>query len=299
MGVLEGKTAVVTGSTRGLGLAIALVYAREGASVVLCGRSSDALKHAVTELNQRGGRADGIVADVVELADVKRVAERALRTFGKIDIWVNNAGVAGVYGPTAALAPDVVERAIRTNILGVYYGSIVAIQQFQTQGTGGKVINVLGRGDRKPAQFQNAYAPTKAWVRSFSTALAGEYAGTGIGIYMLNPGLMYTDLMREVTVVRGFEEKLKPLAAVMRLWANAPAVPAEAAVWLASSATNRKTGLEKRVLTTSHVVGGLIRDTARRLMRRAEPEFALDIHSVAPYNVLVGEPADVQRSLER
>lgn len=293
MGALDGKTAVVTGSTRGLGLAIAQAYAREGASVVLCGRSSDALERAVTEMNQRGDRAESIVADVGELADVRRVAERAVQTFGKIDIWVNNAAVAGVYGPTAALAPDVIERGVRTNILGVYYGSIVAIQQFQSQGTGGKVINILGRGDRKPVRFQNAYAPTKAWVRSFSAALAREYAGTGIGIYMLNPGLMYTDLMREVTVVRGFEEKLTPLVTVMRLWANAPEVPARYAVRLASSATDGKTGLEKTVLTTSRVVGGLIRDTGRRLMRRPAPEFALDIHSVAPYTVLVGEPADV------
>ena len=293
MGVLTGRTAVVTGSTRGLGLAIAQAYAREGASVVLCGRSSGALERAVMEITQCGRRASGIVADVGDLADVKRVAVHAVQTFGKIDIWVNNAGVAGVYGPTAALEPAIVERGVRTNILGVYYGSIVAIQQFQAQGTGGKVINMLGRGDRKPVPLQNAYAPTKAWVRSFTTALAREYAGTGIGVYMLNPGLMNTDLMREITVVRGFEEKVKPLTTVMRLWANPPAVPAEKAVWLASSATDGKTGVEKHTLTTAHLAGGLVRDAVRRLLRRPEPEFTLEIRSVAPCNVLASEPAEV------
>lgn len=293
MGILDGRTAVVTGSTRGLGLAIARAYAREGADVVLCGRSQVALTHAVLEIKQRGQRASGIVADVGDLADVKRVAEHAVQTFGKIDIWVNNAGVAGVFGPTAALEPAIVERGVGTNILGVYYGSIVAIQQFQAQSTGGKLINMLGRGDRKPVPLQNAYAPTKAWVRSFSSALAKEYAGTGIGVYMLNPGLMDTDLMRQITVIRGFEERVKPLATVMQLWANPPAVPAEKAVWLASLATDGKTGVEKHVLTTAHLVGGLLRDAARRLLRRPAPEVTLDIRSVEPYNLMASELAEM------
>lgn len=292
MGILDGRTAVVTGSTRGLGLAIARAYAREGADVVLCGRSQVALTHAVLEIKQRGQRASGIVADVGDLADVKRVAEHAVQTFGKIDIWVNNAGVAGVFGPTAALEPAIVERGVGTNILGVYYGSIVAIQQFQAQSTGGKLINMLGRGDRKPVPLQNAYAPTKAWVRSFSSALAKEYAGTGIGVYMLNPGLMDTDLMRQITVIRGFEERVKPLATVMQLWANPPAVPAEKAVWLASSATDGKTGVEKHVLTTAHLAGGLLRDAAQRLLRRPAPEVTLDIRSVEPYNLMASELAE-------
>jgi NAD(P)-dependent dehydrogenase (short-subunit alcohol dehydrogenase family) len=293
MGILDGRTAVVTGSTRGLGLAIAQAYAREGADVVLCGRSQVALAHAVMEIKQRGQRASGIVADAGDLADVKRVAEHAVQTFGKIDIWVNNAGVAGVFGPTAALEPATVERGVRTNILGVYYGSIVAIQHFQAQSTDGKLINMLGRGDRKPVPLQNAYAPTKAWVRSFSSALAREYAGTGIGVYMLNPGLMDTELMRQITVIRGFEERVKPLTTVMQLWANPPAVPAEKAIWLASSATDGKTGVEKHVLTTAHLAGGLLWGAARRLLRRPAPEFTLDIRSVEPYNVMASEPAEM------
>jgi len=290
MGILDGKTAVVTGSTRGLGLAIAQAYAREGAAVVLCGRSQEALQRAVLEFDQRGHRAIGSVADVGNLADVKRVAEQASRTFGKIDTWVNNAGVAGVYGPTAALDPAVVERGIRTNILGVYYGSSVAIQRFLAQDTGGKLINMLGRGDRKPVPLQNAYAPTKAWVRSFTEALAQEYRDKRIGVYLLNPGLMDTELMREITVIQGFEERVRPLATVMRIWANPPTTAAEKAVWLASSATDQKTGLKSRVLTTASITGGLVRYATRRLLRRPIPEITIAIHSVAPYGVIADEP---------
>jgi NAD(P)-dependent dehydrogenase (short-subunit alcohol dehydrogenase family) len=242
------------------------------------------------------------VADVSELADVKRVAAQAVTTYGKLDVWVNNAGVAGVFGPTASLDPAVIERGIRTNILGVYYGSVVAIQQFQAQGTestggpagrGGKLINILGRGDRRPVRLQNAYAPTKAWVRSFTAALAKEYAGTGIGVHMLQPGLMDTDLMRTVTVVRGFEEQVKPLATVMRLWANPPDVPAETAVWLASAATDGKTGVEKRTLTPIGLLGGLVREAGRQVLRRPAPDMTLDIRSVEPYNVWATETSEV------
>lgn len=292
MGALDGKVAVVTGSTRGLGLAIAQAYAREGAAVVLCGRSSAELEQAAAKMTAHGQRVSALVADVGELPDVKRVATHAVATYGKLDVWVNNAGVAGVFGPTASLNPDVVERGIRTNILGVYYGSVVAIQQFQAQGTegiGGKLINLLGRGDRKPVRLQNAYAPTKAWVRSFTAALAKEYAGTGIGVYMLQPGLMDTDLMRRVTVVRGFEEKVKPLATVMRLWANPPAVSAETAVWLASAATDGKTGVEKHTLTTVGILSGLVREAGRQILRRPAPDMTLDIRSVESYQMWATE----------
>lgn len=284
MGLLEGKVAVITGGSRGLGLALAQAYTREGAAVVLGARSEDAVQEAVRALQEQGRRASGLATDVGELNQVKALAEHALEQFGRIDIWVNNAGAAGVYGPTAAMPPERFERVLRTNIFGTYYGSLVAINAFLAQKEPGKLINLLGRGDRQPVPLQNAYAPSKAWVRSFTLALAKEYSGTGIGVFAFNPGLVDTNLLRSVVSIKGYEDGLKPLRTIIRMWGNPPAVPAERALWLASPATDGKTGLTINVLSGSRLLGGAIRELGRKLSRRSQAEVDLHITSLPPYH---------------
>ncbi len=281
MGILQGKVAVITGSSRGLGYAIAETYAREGASVVLAARTKKAVDEAVKELQAKGYQATGIACDVGDYDQVKALADHAVNTFGKIDIWVNNAGVAGVYGPTAHIPRERIESVIRTNINGTYYGSIVALEQFLPRKSG-KLINLLGRGDDKPVKYQNAYAPSKFWVRSFTMGLAEEYKEDGIGIYAFNPGLVDTDMLRHVDSLAGYEKKLKPLSTVIRLWGNPPEVPAERALWLASPATDGKTGIMTSVLGRKQVFGGLLREVGRRLSRAAMPDTTLNITTVQP-----------------
>ena len=285
MGLLEGKVAVITGGSRGLGLAIAQVYAREGAAVVLGARSEEAVQEAVRALKEQGSRATALATDVGELAQVKALASHAVEQFGRIDIWVNNAGTPGVYGPTAAMPPERYERVLRTIIFGTYYGSLVALSSFLEHKTPGKLINLLGRGDTQPVPFQNAYAPSKAWVRSFTLALAKEYAAQGIGIYGFNPGLVDTDLLRRVVSVEGYEKKLNPLRTIIRMWGNQPNVPAERALWLASPATDGKTGLVVNVLGRGRLLGGALRELGRRTLRRPQEEVELDITSLAPYKL--------------
>lgn len=285
MGVLDGKVAVITGSSKGLGLAIASAYAQAGASVVLASRSQAALADAVKMLQQQDAQATALPTDVSVLEEVQALAAHAVQTFGKLDIWVNNAGTSDIYGPTASIDPARFEQVLRTNIFGEYYGSLVAINYFLAQGTNGKLINLLGRGDRQPVAFQNAYASSKAWVRNFTLALAKEYAESGIGIYALNPGLVDTDLLRKVSAVEGYEQKLKPLSTIIRLWGNPPPVPAQKAVWLASAATDGKTGLEVQFLGRPQVFAGLLKDLSRRVRRQSPPVLPLEITSVAPYHM--------------
>lgn len=279
MGILEGKTAVITGGSRGLGLAIAEAYAREGARVVLAARGQAALDAALERLRAAGYTVSGFACDAGDLEQVRALAQHTLATYGALDIWVNNAGIAGPYGPTADVPVELYERVVRTNILGTYYGSVVALDQFLAQGHG-KLINLLGRGDDRPVKFQNAYAPSKAWVMSFTKALAQEYQGSGVGIFAFNPGLVDTELLRQLEAVEGYEKKLNPLRTVIRLWANPPNVPAERALWLASPATDGRTGLVVNVLGLPQIIAGLLRDLGRRIRRTAPPDTTLEIRSI-------------------
>ncbi len=289
MGILTGKTAVITGSTRGLGLAIARAYTREGAAVVISSRSAETVDRAVARLRAETRRVTGLPCDVGDMEQVQALAAHAEETFGGFDIWVNNAGVAAPYGPTAHIPPEGFLRVYRTNILGVYHGSVVAMRRFLAQGHG-KLINVLGRGARRPVPMQNAYAASKAWVRSFTLALAREYRESGVGIYAFSPGLMDTDLLRRVEAIAGYEGGLRPLKTVMRLWANPPEVPARKAVWLASDATDGRTGLEVRILGPAGMARGVVRDLLRRLLRRPAPSFDLEITTIPPAIPEIGRP---------
>jgi glucose 1-dehydrogenase len=281
MNSLVNKVAVVTGGTRGLGLAIARAYAREGAAVALASRSAEAVERAVTRLRGEGAQVSGWVCDVGDLVQVEALAAHTLATFGRFDIWVNNAGMSAPYGPTVAIPPEAFVAALQTNIFGVYYGSLVAMRHLLPK-RGGKLINMLGQGDRQPVPLQNAYASSKVWVRNFTLALAREYRDSGVCVFAFNPGLMPTALLTRVEALEGYEARLKPLETVLRLWANPPEVPAAKAVWLAGAATDGRTGLEVKVLTPTALVGGILREGVRRLLRRPAPAVEINVHSVPP-----------------
>lgn len=283
MGILTGKVAVITGSTRGLGLAIARAYAAEGAAVVVSSRSAQAVEQTVAEFRARGWQVDGLVADVAELSQVQALASHAVTAFGRIDIWVNNAGITGPYGPTALYDPRVFAGVVQTNILGTYYGSMTALSQFKKQG-GGKLINLLGMGYNKPAPWQNAYGSSKVWIRHFTKALAAENKDqAGIGIFALNPGMVLTDLLVRNEVIAGSEDRLKVFPTIVRMWAKPADVPAKKAVWLAGPATNGKTGIEGNLFTTGVLVKGALRELWWKVTGKTPKTSEVDMTTVAPW----------------
>lgn len=270
MGQLQNKVAVITGGTRGLGLAIAQAYAREGAAVFVASRSPVSVEKTIGLLNAVGARVDGLAGDVGQVQDVQAIADCAIAAFGRFDIWINNAGLGAPYGPSADVPMARFEQVLQTNIWGNYYGSIVALKHFVPRGSG-KLINVVGRGDKQPVPLQNAYASSKAWLRNFTVSLAKEYKTSGMGIYAFNPGLVLTDMLSQVEAVDGYAERMRPLETVSRMWGNPPEVPAAKAVWLASAATDGKTGLEINVLSPQVFVSGLLRELKLRVMRQVPP----------------------------
>lgn len=276
---LEGKVVVVTGSTRGLGLAIAQACAKEGARVMISSRSPAAVEQVVTSLKAGGAEVTGMACDVSSFEQVEALAARTVEKFGQMDVWFNNAGVAPPYGPAVHVPVGAMVQTVQTNVLGTYYGSIVAMRHFLVCGAG-KLVNILGRGDRgSGVPMQSGYAASKAWVRSFTQALAEEYKQSGVGVFAFNPGMMSTDFLTDVEAVEGFQSRLKVMPTIIRMWATPPEVPARRAVWLASAATDGRTGLEIHEMNVLRMAFGALREGIGRLTRRT-PEQPITIIQV-------------------
>jgi NAD(P)-dependent dehydrogenase (short-subunit alcohol dehydrogenase family) len=271
--------AVITGGTRGLGFGIAQALAQAGAAVFTASRSQKSVEEAVRLITAGGGRAGGMAVDVAHLDQVEALAEAAVQAFGRMDIWVNNAGTAGPYGPTMGLEPQVFSEVTQTNMMGVYNGSRAAMRRFIAQGNG-KLINVLGHGYNRPVPWQNAYGASKAWVRSFTMALAVETKDTGVGVFAFNPGMVLTDLLTNVDVVAGSEDRLKVFPTVVRMWAKPVEVPAQKVVWIASPATDGKTGKLISIFSPWTMLRGALKEGMRRLMKSPASELDIRIRTI-------------------
>lgn len=273
---LEGKIAVITGASRGLGKAIAESYAAAGAKVVLAARSKEEIEKNAVSLKMRGYEASERTCDVSDMQQVEDLAHFAIEKYGCFDIWVNNAGIAGPYGPTLNIDPQDFLRVLETNIFGVYHGSITAMRHFLPRHTG-TLINILGAGDKGPVANQNPYASTKSWIRVFTLAMAKEYKDSGVGIFAFQPGLMDTDLLTEVTTFPGYEKRLQGIMPfLIRAIGKQPQVPARKAIWLAASAVPGKTKAYVHLGSRAGVLTGFLMEGLRRLFRL--PTRPVEIH---------------------
>ena len=179
-------------------------------------------------------------------------------------------------------SPDAFYQLVQTNILGEYYGSRTAMSHFIAQRSG-KLINILGHGYNGPVPWQNAYAASKAWGRSFTKSLAEETKDSGVGVYSFNPGMVLTDLLTNVDVIEGSEGRLKSYPTVVRMWAKPPEVPAQKAVWIASSATDGKTGLLISLFSPWTAAWGAIKEGIRFLRKQPSSISEIHIKTIAPY----------------
>lgn len=279
--ILKDKVAVITGGSRGLGLAIAQIYASAGAKVVIASRTLRSVDLAVDSLRANGYQAAGFVCDVADISQVEILAQHAIQTFGRIDIWINNAGLSAPYGPTAHIPSADFMNVIHTNITGTYNGSVVAMRYFFPQKSG-KLINLLGRGDKGSISLQNAYSSSKVWVRNFTKTLANEYKNSGVEVFGFNPGLVKTEMLSDVHAIKGYEKNMKPLSFIAMLWGNEADVPAKKALWLASSATDGKNGMQVTVMTAAFMLSRLLALPFQWLFNRPLDMLDLNITSVEP-----------------
>lgn len=188
---LTGQVAVVTGAGRGIGSAIAASLASLGARVVLCGRTREPLETTAAAIQNHGGQGSVMECDVTNLHSVEALAQRVERTFSRINILVNNAGIGGGGGPLHQLPPDVWDQVLNTNLRGVYYcmRSFVPLMMRQ----GGHIINISSIAGKNPLPNGAAYAASKWGLNGLSCSVAEELRGHNIRVSVICPGSTQTE----------------------------------------------------------------------------------------------------------
>jgi len=181
---IADKTFVVTGASSGFGRGVALRLGAAGANVVVAARSVDALAAVASELTAAGGRALVVAADVADRGDIERLMAAAVARFGRVDVWINNAGV-GAIGRFDDIPLEDHARLIDINLKGVIYGSHVALRQFRAQGTG-VLVNIGSVESQVPLAYQASYAASKAGVLSLGRTLNEELRLAGLsGVHVV------------------------------------------------------------------------------------------------------------------
>jgi len=190
---LQGQVAVITGAGRGIGAAIAHKLAAMGATVVLCGRGRNPLESTAAAISQAGGHAELLECDVRELRSVESAASHVDRTFGRLDVLVNNAGVGGFGGPLHQMPPESWEQVLNTNLRGVYY-CIRGFAPMMIRAQNGHIINISSLAGKNPLPNGAAYAASKWGLNGLSYSVAEELRGHKIRVSVVCPGSVNTEL---------------------------------------------------------------------------------------------------------
>ncbi|HKB23615.1 MAG TPA: 3-oxoacyl-[acyl-carrier-protein] reductase [Methylomirabilota bacterium] len=190
---LDGKVAIVTGGSRGIGLAIAALLAEDGAAVVVSGRDADRLQRAVKDLEAQGRAALAVVADAASRAECDRLVDAARERFGRVDILVNNAGITRD-GLLVRMKDEDWDRVLDVNLRGAFHMTRAVTKAMVRQKSGGRVINITSAAGAMGNAGQANYSAAKAGLIGFTKAAARELAHWAILVNAVAPGLIETDM---------------------------------------------------------------------------------------------------------
>ncbi|MEV0171692.1 glucose 1-dehydrogenase [Streptomyces sp. NPDC050803] len=189
------RTVLVTGAGSGIGRAVALAFATEGAHVVVAGRRREPLDETVTLIEKAGGKALAVTADVSRPADIRAAVDAAVEHFGQLDVAVNNAGVFRGGAPLAELSEEDWQTQLDINVTGVFHALQAEVRQMRTQPAGGAIVNIasiFGVHARHPGAA--AYAATKAAVSVLTRGAALDHIRDGVRINAVSPGAVETPM---------------------------------------------------------------------------------------------------------
>lgn len=189
---INEQVMVITGASSGIGLTTARLAAEQGARLVLVARNGEALGQLSSELRRQGVQVATVEADVGKIQDVERIGRTALERFGRIDTWINNAGV-GIFGRLEDVSLEDHERLFQTNFWGVVNGSLEAVKRMKLRG-GGALINVGSEVSDRAAPLQGMYSASKHAVKAFTESLRMELEkeGAPISVTLVKPAAIDT-----------------------------------------------------------------------------------------------------------
>jgi len=205
---LDEQVVVITGASSGIGRATALRLAAKGAKVVVSARRDEALDDLVEEIKLAGGEATSIPADVSIYSEVETLAEGALAAYGRIDTWVNNAGVLLV-GEFEKTGLEEARRLFDVNFWGELHGCKVVLPVMRRQG-GGTIVNVTSMTARRPLPLMSIYSSSKAALNGLSDAIRTEIKGTGINLSVVMPASTDTPLYEHARTKEGVSPRPAP-----------------------------------------------------------------------------------------
>ncbi|MGB9154618.1 MAG: glucose 1-dehydrogenase [Alphaproteobacteria bacterium] len=244
MSNLKGKTAIVTGASKGIGAGIAKALAAAGASVVVNYASSkEGAEKVVKEITSKGGKAIAVHADTSKAADVKHLFDESRKAFGNLDVLVNNAGVY-LFQPLEEITEDEFHRQYNINVLGTLLATQQAVKHFGKDG--GSVINISSVVSSNALPGSAVYSSTKAAVDSITRVLAAELGPKNIRVNSINPGLTKTE-GTETSQIIGSDMEKHTISTTPLGRTGTPDDIAQAVVFLASGDARWITGESIRV----------------------------------------------------
>ena len=237
---LDGKVAIVTGGSRGIGRSIALGLAEAGADVAIAARKPEALEEAVGAVRKLGRRAIAVPTNVRKMEELRNLVDTTCRELGRLDVLVNNAGTNPTFGPAQEIDERAWDMIMNTNVKSIFYLSIMAREAMLRHRDGGSIVNVSSIGGFQASDVIGGYSISKAAVNMLTQVLAKQWGRDGIRVNGIAPGLIRTEFSRALWENERISRDAVETAALRRI--GEPDEMAGAVVYFASPASSFATG---------------------------------------------------------